>query len=234
MDKISILLVEDDDSLGYLLQDNLEMHGYSVRLCRNGHEGGIAFEEQVWDLVILDVMMPKKNGFELAKEIRALNSDVAMIFLTAKGLKEDRIKGFKIGADDYITKPFSVEEFLLRIQAVLRRLRKEPNTTGSPEQKEQVSFASYSLDLRNLTLSQDDKRQQLTQREAQLLHFLSTQPNRLLRRDDILKAVWGDDGYFTGRSMDVFISRLRKHFRDDTQVKIVNVHGTGYRMEIEE
>lgn len=233
MEKISILLVEDDESLGYLLQDNLEMHGYSVRLCRNGQEGGIAFTEQVWDLVILDVMMPKKNGFELAREIRAKNSDVAMIFLTAKGLKEDRIKGFKIGADDYITKPFSIEEFLLRIQAVLRRLRKVTETTTASEPTDQVSFASYQLDLRNLTLSQDDKQQQLTQREAQLLHFLSTQPNRLLRRDDILKAVWGDDGYFTGRSMDVFISRLRKHFKGDAQVKIVNVHGTGYRMEIE-
>ena len=179
--------------------------------------------------------MPKKNGFELAQEIRDQDATVAMIFLTAKGLKEDRIKGLRIGADDYITKPFSIEELLLRIQAVLRRLQKPSSIDVRPSApNENIAFASYRLDLNNLSLHQGEQRQQLTEREAALLHYLSSQPNRLLRRDDILKAVWGDDGYFTGRSMDVFISRLRKLFRGDTQVKIVNVHGAGYRMEIEE
>lgn len=234
-DPISILLVEDDDSLGYLLQDNLEMHGYQVRLCRNGVAGGEAFQAQTWDLVILDVMMPNKNGFELAKEIRAVNTEVAMVFLTAKNLKEDRIKGLRLGADDYITKPFSIEEFLLRIKAILRRVQKTTPSPPTPQEKpKEISFADYRLDLKNLSLHQGETRQQLTERETQLLYFLSSQPNSLLRRDDILKAVWGDDGYFTGRSMDVFISRLRKLFRSDSQVNIVNVHGTGYRMEIEE
>ncbi|MCL4124575.1 UNVERIFIED_CONTAM: hypothetical protein GTU68_034725 [Idotea baltica] len=210
------------------------MHGYQVRLCRNGVAGGNAFQEQTWDLVILDVMMPNKNGFELAKEIRAVNTEVAMVFLTAKSLKEDRIKGLRLGADDYITKPFSIEEFLLRIKAILRRVQKTPPSTPAPQTKPtEIHFASYRLDLKNLSLHQQETRQQLTEREAQLLYFFASQPNILLRRDDILKAVWGDDGYFTGRSMDVFISRLRKLFRPDPQVNIVNVHGTGYRMEIE-
>lgn len=232
-DKHSILLVEDDQSLGYLLQDNLEMHGYEVRLCRNGEEGGIAFLESQWDLVILDVMMPKKNGFELASEIRGQGSEVAMIFLTAKGLKEDRIKGLRLGADDYISKPFSIEELLLRIQAVLRRTGKpSPPTKDSTDPTEEVLFAGYRLDPINLSLHLGEQREKLTEREAQLLHYLARQPNTLLRRADILNAIWGDDGYFTGRSMDVFISRLRKHFRNDPRVNIVNVHGTGYRMEV--
>lgn len=232
---VSILLVEDDDSLGYLLQDNLEMQGYRVKLCRNGEEGARAFGEGEWDLVILDVMMPKKNGFELAEEIRAKDAGVAMIFLTAKALKEDRIKGLKIGADDYITKPFSIEEFLLRIQAILRRLQRSgSNLPESKPQPKEVSFADYRLELKNLYLYRGEQQQQLTEREAQLLYYFATQANQLLRRDDILKAVWGDDGYFTGRSMDVFISRLRKFFKADPRVNIVNVHGTGYRMEIQE
>ncbi|HHG85268.1 MAG TPA: response regulator transcription factor [Bacteroidetes bacterium] len=229
MDKRRILLVEDDENLGYLLQDSLEMNGYCVTLCRNGEEGGVTFREAQFDLVILDVMMPRKNGFELAAEIRMLDVEVAMVFLTAKGLKEDRIQGLKIGADDYITKPFSIEEFLLRIQAILRRLQKPMAATIK-----QFHFADYRLDIANLSLYQGEIQHQLTEREAQLLHFLATQPNRLLRRDDILKAVWGDDGYFTGRSMDVFISRLRKFFREDPKVNIVNIHGAGYRFEIGE
>lgn len=235
METLSILLVEDDESLGYLVQDNLAMHGYQVMLCRNGEEGGIAFAKADYDLVILDVMMPKKNGFELGKEIREKDAEVAMIFLTAKGLKEDRIKGLRIGADDYITKPFSIEELLLRIKAIQRRIRK-PSIVESPtaDHSDNVSFGNYRFDFAELTLHQGDHQHQLTEREAQLLHFLSTRPNRLLRRDEILSAVWGDDGYFTGRSMDVFISRLRKLFREDSQVNIVNVHGTGYRMEIPE
>lgn len=224
-----ILLVEDDENLGYLLEDNLEMQGYAITRCKNGEEGATAFRDAAYDLVILDVMMPKKNGFELAEEIRALDADVALIFLTAKGLKEDRIMGLRIGADDYITKPFSIEEFLLRIQAILRRLQK----TESAEVAQQ-HFAGYRLDVGNLTLHRDEQQWQLTEREAQLLNFFASQPNRLLRRDDILKAVWGDDGYFTGRSMDVFISRLRKLFKEDVRVQIVNVHGTGYRFEVAE
>jgi len=228
----TILLVEDDESLGFLLQDNLEMHGYEVRLCRNGLEGSNAFRQKAWDLVILDVMMPNKNGFELAEEIRGLNETVAMVFLTAKGLKEDRIKGLRLGADDYITKPFSIEEFLLRIKAILRRVNLAQKQVPQAAKPEELYFSVYHLDLKNLSLHQGDERQQLTEREAQLLHFFASQPNQLLRRDAILNAVWGDDGYFTGRSMDVFISRLRKLFRNDPAVNIVNVHGTGYRMEI--
>lgn len=235
METLSILLVEDDENLGYLVQDSLSMKGYRVQLCRNGEEGAIAFAEGKFDLVILDVMMPKKNGFELGREIRDQNAEVAMIFLTARGMKEDRIKGLRIGADDYITKPFSIEELLLRIQAIQRRIRKPAaSVAAAPDHPAKVSFGRYRLDVDELTFYVEEQPQQLTEREAQLLHFLSTRPNRLLRRDEILKAVWGDDGYFTGRSMDVFISRLRKLFRGDSEVNIVNVHGTGYRMEYEE
>ena len=226
--KKRILLVEDDESMGFLLKDSLENYGYDVTHLSNGESALTEFNTHAFDLCLLDVMMPKMDGYTLATEIRKQNIDIPIIFLTAKALKEDRIKGFKIGADDYVTKPFSVEELELRIKAIFKR-----GKALQPENK-LISFSNYYLDLDNLILKTDNKKVQLTQKEADILALFANNQNALLKRDYILKAIWEDDGYFVGRSLDVFVSKLRKHFKEDMSIKIRNVHGSGYKFEVHE
>lgn len=230
--KINLLLVEDDANLSMVLRDFLEITGYNCEVATDGKEGLKLFLKNSFDMCILDIMMPKMDGFTLAAEIRKKNPGIPIIFLTAKSLKEDRLKGFQQGCDDYITKPFSTEELSMRIKAILRRcMRKE-----IPELKDSPRFiiGKYTFDVENMQLIDNDKKQSLTRKEAALLKLLCEFKNRLLPRDMALNMLWGDADYFAGRSMDVFIARLRKYLKDDPHVAIINVHGTGFRLEVEE
>lgn len=226
--KKRILLVEDDKSMGFLLKDTLENHDYKVSHFPDGEQALTDFNRKPYDLCLLDVMMPNMDGFSLAAEIRKVNQDIPIIFLTAKAMKEDRIKGFKLGADDYVTKPFSIEELSLRIKAILKRGKLLAVTNGM------IPFANYMLDHANLILDTNHKKIQLTQKEGDILALFATNQNVLLKREVILQAVWQDDGYFVGRSLDVFISKLRKHLKENPAVNIVNVHGTGYKFQVGE
>ncbi|MFZ5971237.1 MAG: response regulator transcription factor [Bacteroidota bacterium] len=223
-----ILLVEDDPSLGFVIKDNLQMKGYDVTLCSDGEAGEQAFFQNPFDLCILDVMMPKKDGFAVAQSIRQKNQQVPILFVTAKSMLEDKISGFTAGGDDYITKPFSVEELCLRIEVFLKR------ANGNQLGKTDTTFAlaSYLFDSQNLTLTRHGETKTLTQKEADVLKLLCRNQDRVLKREEILKSVWGDDDYFLGRSMDVFISKLRKYLKDDASVQIVNYHGVGFRLEL--
>lgn len=226
--KKNILLAEDDTSMGFLLKDSLENYGYVVCLVADGKSALAKFNSQPFDLCILDVMMPVMDGFSLAAEIRKVDTLTPIIFLTAKAMKEDRIKGFKLGADDYVTKPFSVEELTLRMNVIFKRGKSiQPYT-------QEISFAGYTLELNNLILNTKKDTIQLTQKEADILAYFASHPNTLLKRELILQAVWNDDGYFVGRSLDVFISKLRKYLKENPAIKIVNIHGTGYKFQVEE
>jgi len=226
--KFKLLLVEDDENLGFLLKDNLEMSGYVVRLCSDGALGLTAFHNEQYHLCIFDVMLPFKDGFTLAKDVRKYNQKIPIIFLTAKNQKDDRIKGFKVGGDDYITKPFSLEEFLLRIEAILKRVYDRPTTS---DQSLQFTFGNFSFDFNNQLLNIKGKTTKLTNKEARLLKMLVQHKNQVVERDVIMKTIWEDDGYFVARSMDVFISKLRKYLAHDPMLSIKNVHGVGYRLE---
>jgi len=229
---VKILLVEDDPNLGFLVQDSLERNGYETLLCADGAAGLRAFQEQNFDLCILDVMLPLLDGFFIAREIRKENTTVPIIFLTAKARPEDRILGLTIGADDYLTKPFQLEELKLRIKAILKRI---PGISSSPITKPDVfSFGQSSLDYPNLLLTVKGKKLILTQKEADVLRLLGQSQHKLVKRDYILKTVWEDEGYFVGRSLDVFISKLRKYLKADSSIRIVNIHGVGYKMEVGE
>lgn len=229
-DKYQILLVEDDASLSVLLTDFLELRGYRPHTARDGEEGLRLFKKFKMHLCIIDVMLPKKDGFTLAEEIREKDKAVPIIFLTARVQDQDRVKGFKVGADDYITKPFSSEELGLRIEAVLRRCY----LSDATDENESYQLGSMVFDYTNMQLIHGDKMSSLTPKEAALLRLLCKHKNSLLPREKALKEIWGKDDYFIGRSMDVFIARLRKHLRDEPAVSIVNVHGTGFRLEIDE
>ncbi len=231
--RIKILLVEDDPNLSMVLQDYLEMLDYEIFHAADGVEGLRAFKTRRFDMCILDVMMPKKDGFSLAEEIRRTNTQVPIIFLTAKSLKEDRIKGFQSGADDYITKPFSTEELSLRIKAILKRT--QVDLLDQIEQNEDIyQLGKYVFDNKNMLLKIGKVEKSLTKKEASLLKLLCLHKNRLLPRDVALTTIWGDNDYFIGRSMDVFIAKLRKYLKDDPDIAITNVHGTGFRLEIKE
>jgi len=234
--KAKILLVEDDINLGDVLRDYLELQGYEVIRAMDGVEGKEAFLSQKFELLILDVMLPRKDGFTLASEIRELNQQVPVIFLTARGQMDDRIAGFKAGCDDYITKPFSSEELELRIGAILRRCRQaDLNPEAAPMNSEGIYvMGKYTFDSANHELRISDKRIGLTTKEVELLRVLYTHKNQLITREKTLKTVWGSDNYFIGRSMDVFITKLRKYLKDDPDISIVNVHGTGFRLEIKD
>ena len=227
-----ILLVEDDPNLGNLLQEYLSLKGYQVELARDGNEGLNRFLQDSFDLCLLDVMMPKKDGFTLAKEIRMSNREVPIIFLTAKSMKEDTIQGFRVGADDYMTKPFSMEELLLRIQAVLRRT--QPHATA--QSNGQVASAAVfqvgcmSFDYEHQSLLCGGDKVKLTSKESELLKLLCLNMNQPLSRSFALKVVWGDDSSFHARSMDVYITKLRKYPRYDPAVQIVNLHGEGFKL----
>lgn len=234
--KTKILLVEDDINLGDVLRDYLELQEYEVVRAMDGVEGMENFKSQPFDLLILDVMLPRKDGFTLASEIRQLDQQVPIIFLTARGQTEDRVTGFKTGCDDYITKPFSSEELELRISAILRRSRTiDTNDQSIPLNNGSVfNLGKYTFDSLNHELRIDNKRIGLTTKEVELLRVLYSHKNQLITREKTLKAVWGSDNYFIGRSMDVFITKLRKYLKDDPDIAIVNVHGTGFRLEVKE
>ncbi len=229
----SILLVEDDPNLSAVLEDYLEMLGYTTTHCKNGDEGLDEFKKHHFDLCILDVMMPKKDGFALAEDIRKINSAVPIIFLTAKSLKEDRIKGFQIGCDDYITKPFSTEELSLRIKAILKRcMLRSHHENSSLDGTYKLGF--FTFDFVNMLLKSDAGEKHLTRKESGLLKLLCEYQNQLLPRDIALNKVWGGSDYFIGRSMDVFIAKLRKSLSDDPRISITNVHGSGFKLTVNE
>jgi len=219
-----ILLAEDDENLGSLLSEYLQAKGYDTTLTANGEEAYSAFLAAKFDICIFDVMMPKKDGFTLAKEIRMINTEVPIVFLTAKTMKDDILQGFKAGADDYLTKPFSMEELLLRIEAILRR------TSGSSNVQETYVLGKYKFDTQKQQLSLGEETIKLTTKESELLKLLCANANKVLERNLALKTIWVDDNYFNARSMDVYITKLRKHLKDDPSVEIINVHGKGYKL----
>ena len=222
---IKILLCEDDENLGMLLREYLQAKGYSTVLCTDGEQGFKEFTKNKYDIAVLDVMMPKKDGFTLAQDIRQANADLPIIFLTAKTLKEDILEGFKIGADDYITKPFSMEELVFRVEAILRRVR-------GKKTKESTLYhiGKFVFDTQKQLLTIGDQQTKLTTKENELLALLCSHANEILQRDFALKTIWIDDNYFNARSMDVYITKLRKHLKDDDQIEIINIHGKGYKL----
>ncbi|MBO0930970.1 response regulator transcription factor [Fibrella aquatilis] len=226
----SILLVEDDPNLGQLTQEYLTMKGYPTDRATDGNAGLQQFMAGQYDLCILDVMMPKKDGFTLAKELRMAGRDVPIIFLTAKSMQEDTIQGLRAGADDYMTKPFSMEELLLRIQAILRRYQR----TGSVPDMNVYEFGAFRFDYPHQMLFREGEPagQRLTSKESELLKLLAQNLNQPLSRSFALKMVWGDDSYFNARSMDVYITKLRKYLKEDERVQLVNVHGEGFKLVV--
>jgi DNA-binding response OmpR family regulator len=226
--KISILLAEDDINLGFVIADQLRAEGYHVSLTTDGVEALKRFNEQPYHLCVFDVMMPKKDGFTLARDIRQINSDVPILFLTAKSMTEDKIEGFNAGGDDYLTKPFSVEELNLRIKSLLKRVNIR---TEIPEEKV-FNVSTFIFDTENLTLTLNGTSQSLTKKEAQILKILYKFKNQVLPREVILNTVWGQDDYFVGRSLDVFITKLRKYLKEDERIQILNIHGVGFKLEI--
>jgi len=225
--KGNILLVEDDENLGFVIKDNLEMEGYLVNLAKDGEEGYRLFHSAVHDICLLDVMLPEKDGFTLAQDIRKVNQDIPIIFLTARSLDEDKIRGFQAGADDYITKPFSVSELSYRIKAILKRTK---TLEGTDTAKDEFKLGSFIFNFPNQTLDLKGVQQTLTKREADILKLLCLNKNQLVSRDMALKVIWGDTDYFKGRSMDVFITKLRKYLKEDPSVEIINIHGTGFKL----
>lgn len=224
-ENIKILLCEDDENLGMLLREYLEAKGYETTLCADGEIGYREFAKGKFDIAVLDVMMPKKDGFALATEIRANNADIPIIFLTAKTLKEDILEGFKLGADDYITKPFSMEELVFRVEAILRRVRGKKSRESTL-----YHIGRFTFDTQKQLLTIGDKQTKLTTKENELLALLCSHANDILQRDFALKTIWIDDNYFNARSMDVYITKLRKHLKDDEQIEIINIHGKGYKL----
>jgi DNA-binding response OmpR family regulator len=231
--KPRILLVEDDPNLSFVIKEYLELMDYETTLCNDGESGLAEYNRGKYNLVILDVMMPKKDGFAVAEDIRKVDDATPIIFLTAKTLKDDRIKGFQSGCDDYITKPFSTEEFSLRIKAILKRCMVSQNGGADSSQKV-FNLGKYTFDFGNLTLNSENSKHSLTRKEGALLKLLCMYKNKLLSREIALKTVWGGDDYFFGRSMDVFITKLRRHLKDDPSITITNVHGSGFKLEIPE
>lgn len=224
-DKLKILLCEDDENLGMLLREFLQAKGFDADLYPDGEKGYAAFLKGQYDMCVLDVMMPRKDGFSLAQDIRNVNPEMPIIFLTAKTLKDDVLEGFKIGADDYITKPFSMEELVFRIGAILRRVK------GKKVKEITVyQLGKYTFDTQKQVLITSDSTQKLTTKETELLALLCRHANEVLERNYALKTIWIDDNYFNARSMDVYITKLRKLLRDDESVQIINIHGKGYKL----
>ncbi len=223
--EIKVLLAEDDANLGLLLKEYLVAKGYNTTLCEDGDKAYDAFLKSPFDICIFDIMMPYRDGFTLAKDIRLINSEIPIIFLTAKSMKEDILEGFKLGADDYMTKPFSMEELLVRIEAILRRFG------GKHENKqEEFQLGRFLFDSKKQLLHDGDKTIKLTTKESELLKLLCNNANEVLERNFALKTIWLDDNYFNARSMDVYITKLRKHLKPETNIEIINVHGKGYKL----
>ena len=225
--KVKILLAEDDENLGLLLKEYLIAKGFDTDLYPDGEMAYHGFMKNQYNVCLLDVMMPKKDGFTLAKDIRMVNPDIPIVFLTAKNLKEDVIEGFRIGADDYMTKPFSMEELIFRIEAILRRISSD-SLSGEPQSKFKIGM--FTFDAQKQALSNGDKEVKLTTKESELLRLLAQNANKVLERNYALKAIWVDDNYFNARSMDVYITKLRKHLKPDPKLEIINIHGRGYKL----
>lgn len=229
-EEINILLVEDDYNLGFVIQDQLKSQGYTVHFASDGVEGLKKFNDETVHLCIFDVMMPKKDGFTLARDIRKTNQNVPILFLTAKNQTEDKIEGFKAGGDDYLTKPFSTEEFLLRVKAILKRV----NLVEKEEIPSSFELGTITFDAENYVLKyKEGEDKKLTKKEAKILLLLVQNMNKVLPRDVVLNSVWGQDDYFVGRSLDVFITKLRKYLKQDEKVTINNIHGVGFKLIIE-
>ena len=228
--KKKLLVLEDDPNLGFILQENLQLRGYEAVLCRNGEEGLRMYRSSAFRLCLVDIMMPRKDGFAFAREVRAFDDRTPIIFLTAKSLKEDRIEGFRIGGDDYVTKPFSMEELSLRIEAILKRSEGIQFFEKDENLPEQFSIGDYHFDYGRQVLERKGKKRKLTGREADLLRLLCHRQNQILDRTYALKTIWGDDTYFNGRSMDVFVSKLRGYLKGDAGVEILSIHGRGYKL----
>ena len=226
--EVNILLAEDDFNLGFVIVDQLKLDGYQVTLATDGMDALLRFNEKNFHLCIFDVMMPKKDGFTLASDIRKINSEIPILFLTAKTMTEDKVQGFKCGGDDYLTKPFSVEELQLRIKALLKRVNIKMD---KPEDKV-LPLGIFLFDTENICLIINETKRSLTKKEAQILKLLYKFKGQVLPREVILNAVWGQDDYFVGRSLDVFITKLRKYLRDDESITLSNIHGVGFKLEI--
>lgn len=226
--KIKILLVEDDTSLGFIISDQLKADGYNVTLCTDGAEGFKRFNDEQFHMCIFDVMMPKKDGFSLARDVRKIDKEIPILFLTAKSMTEDKVEGFKAGGDDYLTKPFSVEELQVRVIALLKRV----NIHVENDEEIILEIGAYKFDTENYTLIHANFEKSLTRKEAQILKMLYKFKNQVVARDVILNAVWGQDDYFVGRSLDVFITKLRKYLKEDPAISISNIHGIGFKLEI--
>jgi len=222
--KPKILLAEDDLNLGVLLVDYLETEGFEVKLCKDGELALKTFHNIQFDLCLLDVMMPKIDGFALAKEIRKKDNKIPLIFITAKSLKEDKLTGYGLGADDYITKPFDEEELLWKIKAVIRRIPENKSET----KPEAISIGKYTFDFANQSISIDAKTKRITEKESDILNYLSNHRNKVIKREDMLKELWGENDYFLGRSLDVFITKIRKYLKEDPNLSIENVFGVGF------
>lgn len=229
-----LLLVEDDPNLGFIVKDNLEDRGYHVTLCENGAIAEEILEKEKFDLLLLDVMLPKKDGFSIAEDIRAKNVKTPIIFMTAREMLEDKIRGFRAGADDYITKPFELEELFMRIEAVLNRHQQMPETEDEPQPLtgEYVigKFRLVSPELK--LILEGGETFTLTKKEAGLLEYMARRMNQPVKREEILMSIWKDDSYFAGRSMDVYITKLRKYLKNDPHVEIQNVHGVGFKLSV--
>ena len=225
-EKIKILLVEDDKNLGTILYDFLNVKGFSVDQTFNGEEGFNLFKEKKFDICLIDIMMPKMDGFTLAKKIRAIDKQTPFLFLTAKSMLNDKIEGFNLGADDYVTKPFSMEELILRIHAILKRTLSLPGE----ENKNEFILGNYTFNYNKRLLSFDSQQKKLTQKECELLHLLCLHENNTLERSEALLRIWKDDSYFNARSMDVYITKLRSYLKDDSSLQLLNMHGTGFKL----
>ncbi len=228
--EFKILLVEDDEALSFIVKDNLEQNNYFVEVAENGEIALEFFNKNNYDLIVLDVMLPKVDGFEVAKTIRKNNEQVPIIFLTARSMTEDKITALTIGADDYIPKPFSMEELLLKIKIFLKRSQSQPVTSNNLSKTIDIGRFEFHPD--DLTLSINGNSRNLTLKEAELIRYFAENANKVLSRNEILEKVWGSNDYFLGRSLDVFISRLRKYFNEDPGIKIINLHGIGFRFSV--
>src|ERR1035437_8720050 len=223
-ERLKILLAEDDLNLGVLLVDYLETEGFEVKLCKDGELALKAIQTQEFDLCLLDIMLPKLDGFSLAKEIKIKDKEIPILFVTAKSLKEDKLKGYGLGADDYITKPFDEEELLWKIKAVIRRVPEHK----SESKTEIISIGKYTFDFNNQSLTIGGKTKRITEKESNILNYLSGHRNNVIKREELLKDIWGENDYFFGRSLDVFITKIRKYLKEDTNLSIENVFGVGF------
>jgi DNA-binding response OmpR family regulator len=226
--KAKILLAEDDTNLGFVISDQLKSEGYSVTLTLDGSEAFKKFNQDKFHLCIFDVMMPKKDGFSVAKDIRNINKEIPILFLTAKSMTVDKIEGFIVGGDDYLTKPFDFQELLLRIKSLLKRI----NIIAEEKNEKIIELGTYIFDSENYKLTHPNFEKSLTKKEAQILAILCKFKNQVVSREIVMNAVWGQEDYFIGRSLDVFITKLRKYFSEDEKIQISNIHGIGFKLEI--